>query len=61
MELQKSERERENNEEVILEMERDVAERRRANASNQDHPDEVEDELQQIEKQIDVNRAALLK
>ncbi len=60
-ELQESEKERENNERVILEMERDVAERRQTNASNENDPEEVEAELWQIEEQIEANKIALLE
>ncbi len=31
------------------------------NASNQDDPEEIEDELRQVEKLIEVNRATLLE
>ncbi len=61
-EFQKSEADRENDEVVILEMEKDVAERCQVNALNQDNPEEVvEAELQQTEEKIDANRAALLE
>ncbi len=42
-------------------MEKEVAERRRANTSNQDNPEEIETELQQIEEKIDASREALLE
>ncbi len=41
-------------------MEKDVAERCRVNASNQDNPAEVETELQRVEEKIEANRVALL-
>ncbi len=59
--MQKAEKDRENDEEVILEVEKEVAERRRANASNQDNPEEIETELRQIEAKIDADREALLE
>ncbi len=42
-------------------MEKEVAERRRVNASNQEDPEEVEAELRQIEEKIDVEREALFE
>ncbi len=42
-------------------MEREVGERRRANASNKENPEEVAPELQQIEEKIDANREMLLE
>ncbi len=60
-ELLKFEADQANEEAVILEMEEDVAKRRQVNTSNQDNPEEVADKLQQMQKKIDVERAALLK
>ncbi len=40
-------------------MEREVGEKRRANASNQDDPEEVKAELRRIEESIDVEREKL--
>ncbi len=60
-ELQESERDREKDEQVISEMEKEVTERRQVNASNQENLEEVKDELRQIEVQIDADREALLK
>ncbi len=54
--MQKSEKRQEREEEALLEMERDVGERRQANESNQDNPEEVEAELRQIEVKIDTER-----
>ncbi len=59
--MQESEKDREHDERVILEMEKDVAERRRVNASNQDNLKETEDELQQVEKQIETGRVKLFE
>ncbi len=56
LELQKVEKDREDDEEVILEMEKEVAERHQANASNQDNLEEIEAELRQIEEKIDASR-----
>ncbi len=42
-------------------MEKDVAERCRANASNQENLNEVADELQKVEERIDVEKTALLE
>ncbi len=50
---------REREEESLLEMEREVGEKRRANASNQDDPEEVEAELRKIEESIDAEREKL--
>ncbi len=52
-ELEQSEEKREKDEEVLLAMEKEVGERCRANALNQDNPKEVEDELRKIEEKID--------
>ncbi len=60
-ELQQFEADWENDEGVILEMEKDVAERRQANASNQDNPEEVAAELQKLEERISAERAVLLE
>ncbi len=45
-----SEKDREEDEAVISEMEKEVAEKRRVNTSNKDNPDEVADELQKMEE-----------
>ncbi len=42
-------------------MEKDVAERQRVNASNQDNPQEVAVELQEMEEKIDAEKTVLLK
>ncbi len=42
-------------------MEKNVVERRRANALNQDNPQEVAVELQEMEEKIDAEKTVLLK
>ncbi len=61
MELEQSEEKREKDEEALLEMEKDVRERRRVNKSNQDNLEEVEAELRKIEEKIDAEREELLE
>ncbi len=58
-ELQKFEADRQKDEQIILEMERDVKEKLQANASNQENPEEVADELWRAEESIEAERAAL--
>ncbi len=55
------EEKREKDEEALLVMEKEVRERRRANASNQNNPEEVEAELREIEEKIDAEREASLE
>ncbi len=57
--MEQSEEKREQEEETLLDMEREVGERRRANASNQMDPEEVEAELRKIEEKIDAEREKL--
>ncbi len=54
--MQESEERREREEEALLETEREVGKKRRANLSNTDNPDEVEAELREIETKIDTER-----
>ncbi len=58
-ELQKFEADRQKDEQFILEMEKDVKEKRQVNASNQENPEEVADELQIVEESIEAERAVL--
>ncbi len=58
-ELQKFEVDWQKDEQFILETEKDVEEKRQANASNQENGEEVADELRIAEERIEAERATL--
>ncbi len=59
--MEQSEEKREQEEAVLLDLEKEVRERRRANTSNEEDPTEVEAELRKVEGKIDAEREKLLE
>ncbi len=59
--MEQSEEKREREEDVLLGMEKEVGEKRQANASNQEDKERVETKLRKIEEMIDVEREKLLE